>query len=273
MSAPGRVYLVGAGPGDPGLLTVRGLTLLRAADVIVYDRLVNPALLDEAPAAERIDVGKRAGAHAVSQGEINAILVAQARQGRQVVRLKGGDSFVFGRGGEEAQALTAAGVGVEVVPGVSSAVAAPAAAGIPVTHRSLAASFAVVTGQEDETKTRPPVDWGALATAVDTLVILMGSRALPDIARALIAHGRPPETPVALIHAATTPRQETLTGVLADFVDPASAPALPAPVVTVIGNVVALREQLGHCSRSTALPITSNRTAARSGARRPMRSS
>jgi uroporphyrin-III C-methyltransferase len=231
------VYLVGAGPGDPGLITVRGLALVRAADVIVHDRLVNPALLDEAPAAERIDVGKRVGAHTVSQGEINAILVHHARMRRQVVRLKGGDPFVFGRGGEEAQALIAAGIAVEVVPGVSAAVAAPAAAGIPVTHRSLAASFAVVTAQEDETKTRPPVDWGALANAVHTLVILMGSRALPDIARALMAHGRAPETPVALIHAATTPRQETLTAMLADFADPATAPALPAPVVTVIGDV------------------------------------
>jgi uroporphyrinogen III methyltransferase / synthase len=245
VTAPGRVYLVGAGPGDPGLLTVRGLALIRAADVIVYDRLVNPALLDEAPTAERIYVGKRAGAHTVSQAEINAILVAQARRGRQVVRLKGGDPFVFGRGGEEIQALTTAGIAVEVVPGVSSALAAPASAGIPVTHRSLAASFAVVTGQEDETKTRPAVDWAALATAVDTLVILMGGRSLPDIARTLIAHGRPPDTPVALIHSATTPMQETVTARLADFIDGERAPALPAPVVTVIGDVVALRAQLG----------------------------
>jgi uroporphyrinogen III methyltransferase/synthase len=236
---------VGAGPGDPGLITVRGLERIRAADVIVHDRLVNPALLDEASAAERIDVGKRAGAHTVSQPEINAILIAQARRGRRVVRLKGGDPFVFGRGGEEAQALTAAGIPVEVVPGVTSAVAAPAAAGIPVTHRSLAASFAVVTGQEDESKTRPAVDWGALATAVDTLVILMGSRALPDIARTLLAHGRPADTPVALIHAANTPDQATVTAALADLADPATAPSLPAPVVTVIGDVVALRAHLG----------------------------
>jgi uroporphyrin-III C-methyltransferase len=245
VSGPGRVALVGAGPGDPGLLTVRGLALIRAADVIVHDRLVNPALLDEAPHAQRIDVGKRPGAHTVSQAEINAILVHHARMGRLVVRLKGGDPFVFGRGGEEAQALTAAGIAVEVVPGVSSAVAAPAAAGIPVTHRSLAASFAVVTGQEDETKTRPPVDWGALANAVDTLVVLMGSRALSDIARALIAGGRGPETPVALIRAATTPAQETVTATLGAFLDPATAPMLPAPVVAVIGDVVGLRGHLG----------------------------
>ena len=245
MSAPGRVALVGAGPGDPGLLTVRGLALIRAADVIVHDRLVNAALLDEAPRAERIDVGKRPGAHTVSQAEINAILVHHARRGRFVVRLKGGDPFVFGRGGEEAQALAAGGIAVEVVPGVSAAVAAPAAAGIPVTHRSLAASFAVVTGQEDETKTRPSVDWAALATAVDTLVVLMGSRALPGIARALIGAGRSPETPVALIRAATTPAQVTVTATLAAFLDPEGAPALSAPVVAVIGEVVGLRGQLG----------------------------
>jgi uroporphyrin-III C-methyltransferase len=252
MSAPGRVALVGAGPGDPGLLTVRGLALIRAADVIVHDRLVNPALIEEAPSAERIDVGKRPGAHTVSQPEINAILVHHARRGRFVVRLKGGDPFVFGRGGEEAQALTAAGIAVEVVPGVSAAVAAPAAAGIPVTHRTLAASFAVVTGQEDETKTRPPVDWAALATAVDTLVVLMGSRALPGIARALIGAGRSPETPVALIHAATTPEQMTVTATLAALVDPDGAPALPAPVVAVIGEVVGLRGQLGLAGMDVA---------------------
>jgi uroporphyrinogen III methyltransferase / synthase len=254
VSSPGRVYLVGAGPGDPGLLTVRGLALIRAADVIVYDRLVNPALLDEAPAAEHIYVGKRAGAHTVSQAEINAILVAQARRGRQVVRLKGGDPFVFGRGGEEAQALTAAGIAVEVVPGVSSALAAPAAAGIPVTHRSLAASFAVVTGHEDATKTRPAVDWAALATAVDTLVILMGGDALPEIARTLIAHGRPSDTPVALIRSATTPMQEIVTGTLADLAAPDASPASPAPAVTVIGDVVALREGLGVAPALGATP-------------------
>jgi uroporphyrinogen III methyltransferase / synthase len=253
MSVVGRVALVGAGPGDPGLLTVRGLALIRAADVIVHDRLVNPALLEEAPRAERIDVGKRPGAHTVSQAEINAILIAQARRGRLVVRLKGGDPFVFGRGGEEAQALAAAGIPVEVVPGVSSAMAAPAAAGIPVTHRRLAASFAVVTGQEDETKTRPAVDWGALAHAVDTLVVLMGSRALPEIARTLITHGRAPETPVALIHAATTPRQLTVTTTLAALADPGAAPSLPAPVVAVIGDVVSLRASLGFADLTAAI--------------------
>ncbi|HKZ08953.1 MAG TPA: uroporphyrinogen-III C-methyltransferase [Methylomirabilota bacterium] len=258
MSPRGRVALVGAGPGDPGLLTVRGLALIRAADVIVHDRLVNPALLDEAPSAERIDVGKRPGAHTVSQAEIHAILVHHAGRGRFVVRLKGGDPFVFGRGGEEVQALAAAGIAVEVVPGVSAALAAPAAAGIPVTHRSLAASFAVVTGQEDETTTRPPVDWAALAAAVNTLVVLMGSRALPGIARALIGAGRSPETPVALIHAATTPAQATVTATLAAFLDPDGAPALPAPVVAVIGDVVGLRGQLGLAELDAAQAATAH---------------
>ncbi len=165
----GPVYLVGAGPGDPGLLTVRGLELLRRAEVVVYDRLVNPALLDEAPSqAIRIFAGKLAGLHSLPQEQINAVLIAHARRGRRVVRLKGGDPFVFGRGGEEAEALLAAGIGFEIVPGVSSAVAVPAYAGIPVTHRGIARSFAVVTGHEDTGKSEPAVDWKRLATAVDT---------------------------------------------------------------------------------------------------------
>ena len=242
----GRVALVGAGPGDPGLMTVRGLGLLRAAEALVYDRLVAPALLDEAPpAAERVYVGKRAGAHEVSQPEINAILVALARRGLQVVRLKGGDPFVFGRGGEEAAALAAAGIPCEVVPGVSSALAAPAAAGIPVTHRGVAASFAVITGHEDPAKGQPAVDWKALAHAVDTLVVLMGTESLPGIARTLIARGRPGDTPVALIHRGTTPEQETVVSTL-DAIAALSGPVpLPPPVTAVIGDVVALRAHLG----------------------------
>jgi len=169
----GSVALVGAGPGDPDLMTVRGLATLRRAEVVVYDRLIDPRLLDEAPArALRVFVGKASGAHTLPQDEINALLVAHARRGRRVVRLKGGDPYVFGRGGEEAAALAAAGIPYEVVPGVSSAVAAPAAAGIPLTHRAVASSFAVVTGHEDERKASPRVDWARLATAVDTLVIL-----------------------------------------------------------------------------------------------------
>ena len=241
----GRVALVGAGPGDPGLMTVRGLALLRTADVVVYDRLVDPRILDEIPPrARRIFVGKTTGAHLVPQAEINELLVVHARRGRRVVRLKGGDPFVFGRGGEEADALAAAGVPFEVVPGVSAAVAVPAYAGIPVTHRGVASSFAVVTGHEDAGKTASSIDWAALATAVDTLVILMGVRSLPAIARALLDAGRPPETPVALIHRGTTEGQETLVGRLDGIAVLAAAPELPPPVVIVVGNVVALRERL-----------------------------
>ncbi len=241
----GTVFLVGAGPGDPGLLTVRGLELLRTADVVVYDRLVNPALLDEAPAsALRIFAGKRSGAHGLPQPEINALLVAHARRGRRVVRLKGGDPFVFGRGGEEAEALAEAGISWEVVPGVSAAVAVPAYAGIPLTHRRLASSFAVVTGHEDGGKEERCVDWAGLATAVDTLVILMGVHALPGIVRQLLAHGRALDTPVALIRWGTTSDQTTVTGVLADIADRARAARLEPPVVAVIGEVVTLGDRL-----------------------------
>lgn len=239
----GTVHLVGAGPGDPGLITVRGLALLRQAEVVIYDRLVNPALLDEAPPeALRIFAGKVTGTHCLPQEQINALLVAHARRGRRVVRLKGGDPFVFGRGGEEAEALAEAGILFEVVPGVSSAVAVPAYAGIPLTHRRLSSSFAVVTGHEDVSQDEPGVDWQRLATAVDTLVILMGVRALPRIVGELVAHGRAPETPVALIRWGTTEAQKTITGTLADIVDKSAG--LRPPVVAVIGEVVSLREQL-----------------------------
>jgi uroporphyrinogen III methyltransferase / synthase len=245
MTESGRVYLVGAGPGDPGLMTVRGLEVLRRARVVVYDRLVDPALLDEAPAgARRVFAGKRAGAHCLPQARINALLVEQARRGRVVVRLKGGDPFVFGRGGEEALALAAAGIPFEVVPGVSAAVAVPAYAGIPVTHRGLASSFAVVTGHEDPGKGAARVDWARLATAVDTLVVLMGARSLPRIAAELMAHGRSPGTPVALICWGTTEAQETVVGTLADIAARAAAAGLTPPVLAVIGPVVSLRERL-----------------------------
>jgi uroporphyrin-III C-methyltransferase len=241
----GCVALVGAGPGDPELMTVRGLALLRRADVVVYDRLVDPRLLDEAPLdAQRIFVGKASGAHVVPQARINALLIAHARRGRRVVRLKGGDPFVFGRGGEEADALATAGIPFEIVPGVSAAVAVPAYAGIPVTHRGTASSFAVVTGHEDETKPETAVDWGRLATAVDTLVILMGARSLPRVASALLAGGRRPETPVALIRWGTTDSQVTITGRLGEIASRVEAVQLAPPVVVVVGDVVALRERL-----------------------------
>jgi uroporphyrinogen III methyltransferase/synthase len=222
---------------------VRALERLREAEVVIYDRLVNPELLDEAPAdALRIFAGKRVGSHCLPQAAINALLVHHASSGRFVVRLKGGDPFVFGRGGEEALALAKAGIPFEVVPGVSSAIAVPAYAGIPITHRGLASSFAVLTGHEDPSKDGDATDWKKLATAVDTLVILMAVGSFPRIVGALLAHGRPPETPVALIRWGTTEAQEVRVGTLADIVG--RARGLEPPVVAVVGDVVSLRKQL-----------------------------
>jgi uroporphyrinogen III methyltransferase/synthase len=241
----GGVALVGAGPGDPGLMTVRGLAILRKAQVVVYDRLIDPRLLDEAPPrALRVFVGKASGAHTLPQAEINALLVAHARRGQRVVRLKGGDPFVFGRGGEEAEALAAAGIPFEVVPGVSSAVAAPAAAGIPVTHRAVASSFAVVTGHEDDRKSFSRVDWTRLATAVDTLVILMGLENLPRIARALQKAGRAAETPAAVIERGATTGQRVVVGRLDTITMRVAAAGVRSPAVIVVGDVVALRPRL-----------------------------
>jgi uroporphyrin-III C-methyltransferase len=241
----GFVALVGAGPGDPRLITVRGLSLLRRADVVVYDRLVDRRLLRQARRARLIFAGKASGDHALPQDEINAVLVHHARRGRRVVRLKGGDPFVLGRGGEEAAALAAASIPFEIVPGVSSAVAVPAYAGIPVTYRGVAASFAVVTGHEACEASR--VDWARLATGVDTLVILMGVSALPRIARTLIAHGRPPCTPVAVVNSGATARQVTLVDRL-DRIAARAADVAP-PAVIVIGEVVRLRDRLAWFER------------------------
>lgn len=243
MSHPnGIVYLVGAGPGDPDLITVRGLRCLRRADVVVYDRLAHPELLEDAPrSARRIYVGKRAGRHALRQEEIDALLVRLARKGNVVVRLKGGDPFVFGRGGEEALACTAAGVAWEEIPGVSSAVAVPAAAGIPVTHRRVAGGFAVVTGHCAGTDR---IDWSAYAR-IDTLVILMGLERLEEITQLLQDHGRSPETPAAVISRGTLPDQQVVVGTLADLAERvAAAPDVESPATIVIGEVVRLRETL-----------------------------
>ena len=232
----GRVVLVGAGPGDPELITLRGLKWLRRADVVVYDQLASAELLDEAQeGALRIFAGKSAGWHCLEQSAINAILIHHARSGRLVVRLKGGDPFVFGRGGEEILACARAAVAVEVVPGVSAAIAVPAAAGIPVTHRGLASSFAVVTGHEDPAKLEP---------AVDTLVILMGVGALPRIAARLLAAGREANTPAAVIHRGTTEAEETVVGTLGDIAGRAAR--LQAPAIIVIGEAVALRSLLAR---------------------------
>jgi uroporphyrinogen III methyltransferase/synthase len=241
----GRVVLVGAGPGDPELITLRGLRWLRRAEVIVYDQLAAPDLLDEAPEdALRIFAGKSAGRHYLEQPAINAILIHHARRGRLVVRLKGGDPFVFGRGGEEMLACVRARVAVEVVPGVSAAIAVPAAAGIPVTHRGFASSFAVVTGHEDPAKPESAVAWDRLATAVDTLVILMGVGTLPRITTRLLAAGRSGDTPAAVIHRGTTQAEETVVGTLGDIA--ARAARLRAPAVIVIGEAVAFRSLLAQ---------------------------
>jgi uroporphyrinogen III methyltransferase / synthase len=241
----GRVVLVGAGPGDPELITLRGLKWLRRAEVVVYDQLAAPELLDEAPErALRIFAGKSAERHCLEQSAINAILIHHAQAGRLVVRLKGGDPFVFGRGGEEILACARAGVAVEVVPGVSSAIAVPAAAGIPVTHRGQASSFAVVTGHEDPAKSESTVDWERLATAVDTLVILMGVGTLPRIAARLMSAGRGADTPAAVIHRGTTEAEETMVGTLGDIAGRAAH--LTAPAVIVIGEVVTFRSLLAR---------------------------
>ena len=241
----GSVSLVGAGPGDPGLITVAGRERLRRADVVVYDRLAHPALVAEAPAdAERIYVGKASADHAVPQDEIGRLLVDRARAGKRVVRLKGGDPFVFGRGGEEADDLVAAGIDFDIVPGITSAIAVPAYAGIPITHRDAASSFAVVTGHEAPGKPASRIDWAALATGIDTLVFLMGRRALAEIAARLIAEGRDPATPAAAIEWGATPRQRTVAAPLAELADAAEAAALSPPTVIVVGDVVALRERL-----------------------------
>src|SRR5438445_752408 len=232
----GKVYLVGAGPGDPGLITVKGLKLIQQADVVLYDRLIPTELLAETrPDAECVDVGKLPTKHRLSQDEINRLLIKYAQQGKLVVRLKGGDPFVFGRGGEEALACYAAGIPFEVVPGVSSAIAAAGAAGIPLTHRGLSSSFAVVTGHEDSSKSAT-VEWERLAGAVDTLVVLMGVEALRAITRRLAAGGRDPSTPAAVIRRATTREQECVTGTLADIA--ARAAHLRPPAVIVVGEVV-----------------------------------
>jgi uroporphyrinogen III methyltransferase/synthase len=231
------VYLVGAGPGDPGLLTVRGAELLARADVVVHDRLASPRLLDLAPrAAERIDVGKAPGRAAVSQAEIDRLLVERGRTGATVIRLKGGDPFVFGRGGEEAEALIAAGVPFEVVPGVTSAIAAPAYAGIPVTHRGLSTHVTIVTGHEDPAKATSDTDWAALARAGGTLVVLMGAGRVAEVARLLVAGGRAPETPVAAIRWGTHPHQRTIRSTLAMI----GSEAVEAPSAIVVGPVAAL---------------------------------
>jgi uroporphyrinogen III methyltransferase/synthase len=241
----GKVYLVGAGPGDPGLITMKGLGCLRKADVIIYDRLIDDSLLKEArPDAEKIYVGKGRGCHAMEQKEINLLMVSKAREGKIVVRLKGGDPFVLGRGGEEAEVLAANDILFEVVSGVSSVYAVPAYAGIPVTHRRLASSFTVITGHEDPGKGKSSISWDEINSGSDTLVFLMGMENLAHIVKQLIQSGRLPSTPVAVISQGTSPQQRTVVGKLEDIVSRAEKEGFEPPAVIVVGDVVRVREQL-----------------------------
>jgi uroporphyrinogen III methyltransferase/synthase len=243
--ARGRVYLVGAGPGSLDLVTLRARELVRSADVVVYDYLCNPAMLEWARAGtEIIYAGKSASAHTLTQDEINALLVDRAGQGKRVVRLKGGDPYVFGRGGEEGIALAQAGLPFEVGPGVTSAIAAASYAGIPVTHRNVASQVTFITGHEDPAKPESAIDWAQLARLNGTKVFLMGIERLREIAAQLLAHGAAPGTPVALVRWGTTARQETLAGTLATIADLAAQQNFKPPAVTIIGDVVNLRPEL-----------------------------
>ncbi|QQE64071.1 uroporphyrinogen-III C-methyltransferase [Leptolyngbya sp. BL0902] len=247
-SIPGKVYLVGAGPGDPGLFTLKGKSLLECADVVVHDALVSaPILAMINPQAEVINAGKRQGSHSMLQPDITQLLIDKATDHAIVVRLKGGDPFVFGRGGEEMAGLVAAGIAVEVVPGITAGVAVPAYAGIPVTHREDSSSVAFVTGHESAGKYRPQVNWRALAQGVETLVIYMGIRNLDTITAELLAADLRPETPVALIRWGTHPQQETLLGTLATIADRVEATGFKAPAIAVIGQVVRWQAQFQHC--------------------------
>jgi uroporphyrinogen III methyltransferase / synthase len=263
----GRVYLVGAGPGDPGLLTVRALELIARADTILYDRLIPAGALDGArPDAELLYVGKEGAGESVPQEQTEQLLIERARAGRLVVRLKGGDPFVFGRGGEEALALRAAAIPFEVVPGVSAGAAAAAYAGIPVTHRGLASAVALITGHEDPEKEESAIDWPALAAFPGTLVFYMGVRRLPAIAEKLIAAGRDPGEPVAVVERGTLPGQRTVTGTLATIAERAAEMVVRAPSVTIVGPVAGLAEQLAWLAPQPLEGLTVAVTRARAGA-------
>lgn len=261
MSA-GFVSLVGAGPGDPELITQRGLRRLRAADVVVHDALITLELLEECrPDAEIIDAGKRAAGPARPQAWINRLLVERARRGLKVVRLKGGDPFVFGRGAEEAEALVDAGVAWEVVPGVSSAIAAPAYAGIPLTHRDHAASFAVITGHEPADRAESRLRWHALAHGIDTLVFLMGTGRLGEICAQLLAHGRPATTPAAVVRWGSTPDQVLVVATLDTIAETVARAALQPPALLVVGEVVKLHAALAWfdpAAARVALPVAAD---------------
>jgi len=251
----GKVYLVGAGPGDPGLLTLKGKGLIESADVVIYDALVSPQILDMiGPRAEKIHAGKRPGRHSLPQAETTQLLIEKARDHAVVVRLKGGDPFVFGRGGEEMEALVAAGVPVEVVPGITSGIAAPAYAGIPLTHRNYSSSVTFVTGHEAVGKYRPEVNWKAIAQGSETIVIYMGVQNLPNIVGALREGGLGGETPIALIRWGTRPDQEELRGTLETIVEQVERAQFEAPAIAVIGSVVQLNDILSGCRPVAIVP-------------------
>jgi uroporphyrin-III C-methyltransferase len=242
----GKVYLVGAGPGDPGLLTLKGKILLESADVVIYDALVSPEILAMiSPHAEQIDAGKRMGRHSLLQNETTELLIAKARAHAVIVRLKGGDPFIFGRGGEEMEDLVAAGISVEVVPGVTSGIAAPAYAGIPLTHRNYSSSVIFVTGHEMAGKYRPGVNWSAISQSAETIVVYMGVHNLDRITHELITAGLAGDTPIALVRWGTTPKQQELVATLATVVAAVETNEFSAPSIAVIGNVVKLHDLLG----------------------------
>ena len=243
--AKGRVYRVGAGPGDPGLITVKGVGALSEADCVIYDFLANSRLLEHArEGAETIYVGKKGNQKTISQEEINSLIIKKAKQGKIVVRLKGGDPFIFGRGGEEAEEVVKAGLSFEVIPGVTSATAAPAYAGIPLTHRDLASSVTFITGQESPLKERSSIAWDRLSTGRGTLVFLMGWKSLPLITEKLLGNGWPATTPVALVRWGTMTKQKTVVGTLGDIMEKAGKEGIMPPMITIVGDVVTLRERL-----------------------------
>jgi uroporphyrin-III C-methyltransferase len=243
LGTTGKVFLIGAGPGDPKLLTIKAAEALAASDVVVYDHLVNPeVLVHTRRGVELIYAGKRAGEKSLSQTEINQLLVERVMQGQIVARLKGGDPFIFGRGGEEAEALVEAGVEWEVVPGISSGVAAAAYAGIPLTHRGYSSSVAFITGHDARNEARQPVDWSLAAQSADTLVIFMCAESISRISRELIEHGRAPSTPIAIIRWGTYQDQEVYSGVLEDMVE--TGLKFESPAIAIIGEVVSLAEKL-----------------------------
>ncbi|MDX2239120.1 MAG: uroporphyrinogen-III C-methyltransferase [Leptolyngbyaceae cyanobacterium bins.302] len=248
MQQTGKVYLVGAGPGDPGLMTLKGKALLECADVVVYDALVSPQILAMInPEAEQINAGKRKGMHSLLQEDTTQLLIDKAREAAIVVRLKGGDPFIFGRGGEEMEELVAAGIPVEVVPGITSGIAAPAYAGIPLTHRNHSSSVTFVTGHEGAGKYRPAVNWNAIAQGSETIVIYMGIHNLPYIIEQLSKAGLSLQTPVALVRWGTRPEQEELRGTLATIVQKVDEAKFLAPAIVIIGSVVNLHQILSEC--------------------------